>query len=372
MSEGPDRRAGDDLDRLRTAIDGLDRELLGVLNRRLELVRRIGRLKHEQGAPIYVPPREKAVLARVLEANPGPFPDDALVRVFREIFSASRRAERPLSAAYAGRAGSLAHAAAEGLLGAATSLVPGGTPRELLTAVARDEVDYAVLPAFQAPEGVGGHSLAILLEFELSLVAEYYLPLELVIARSEGGKCPTRVLVPAAFDDLARTRLRAALPGVRIDAVLDTAEAAHRAARKGVAAVLPRFSAERAGLSTLTTLIGPSEAPRLRYLAVARQPMPPTGADKTTLAFGLVDRAGALLRALEPLSRRRINLDLLTASPAGTEGRRDVFFVDLGGHIRTARIRAAVEEMREACSFVELLGSYPVFDPGARGAGKNR
>ena len=48
----------DVLNHLRQEIDALDRELIQLFAKRLELVSQVGEVKHEKGLPIYAPERE--------------------------------------------------------------------------------------------------------------------------------------------------------------------------------------------------------------------------------------------------------------------------------------------------------------------------
>ena len=52
----------DALNHLRQEIDALDRELIQLFAKRLELVTQVGEVKHEKGLPIYAPDRELAML----------------------------------------------------------------------------------------------------------------------------------------------------------------------------------------------------------------------------------------------------------------------------------------------------------------------
>ena len=53
---------GVDLESLRRRIDAIDRELLGLLNRRAEVAQAIGALKRAEGSPAFRPEREAAVI----------------------------------------------------------------------------------------------------------------------------------------------------------------------------------------------------------------------------------------------------------------------------------------------------------------------
>ena len=46
------------LEECRTLIDTLDNEVIALLNRRMEVVRRVGEIKHESKGAIYRPERE--------------------------------------------------------------------------------------------------------------------------------------------------------------------------------------------------------------------------------------------------------------------------------------------------------------------------
>jgi chorismate mutase len=77
----------------RTEIDEIDRELLRLLNRRARLAIKLGALKTKAGLPCCDPERERAVLGRLKQANPGPLDQDAVTKLFRRIIRESRRLE---------------------------------------------------------------------------------------------------------------------------------------------------------------------------------------------------------------------------------------------------------------------------------------
>ena len=82
----------DVLNHLRQEIDALDRELIQLFAKRLELVTQVGEVKHEKGLPIYAPERELAMLQARREeaAKAGISPqliEDVLRRFMRESYS---------------------------------------------------------------------------------------------------------------------------------------------------------------------------------------------------------------------------------------------------------------------------------------------
>ena len=75
---------------LRKKIDALDRRLVNLLNARARVAVQIGQLKQVREIDVYVPAREKAVLAHVRRANRGPLGKEAIDSIYREIMSSSR------------------------------------------------------------------------------------------------------------------------------------------------------------------------------------------------------------------------------------------------------------------------------------------
>jgi chorismate mutase/prephenate dehydratase len=81
---------------LREEIDRVDEQLLMLLNRRTELALTIGRIKHGQSLPVYVPERERAILARLESLNTGPLPNDSIGHIFGSIITQMRELEERL------------------------------------------------------------------------------------------------------------------------------------------------------------------------------------------------------------------------------------------------------------------------------------
>jgi len=78
----------------REQIDAIDDQILELLNRRSACAVEIGRIKRQAGLPIYIPERERKILTRLAEQNPGPLDALAVRRVFERVIDESRRLER--------------------------------------------------------------------------------------------------------------------------------------------------------------------------------------------------------------------------------------------------------------------------------------
>lgn len=85
--------SNNDLAEWRSRIDGIDRELLRLLNERTQCAVEIGRYKRERNLPAWVPEREAEILRNVVKANGGPLDDAAVRRLFERIIDEARSIE---------------------------------------------------------------------------------------------------------------------------------------------------------------------------------------------------------------------------------------------------------------------------------------
>ena len=77
------------LDKLRKEIDQINQELLKLLNERAKRVVEVGKEKAKSGLPPYDPVREQEILNQLIKKNEGPFSDEAIIHLFKEVFKAS-------------------------------------------------------------------------------------------------------------------------------------------------------------------------------------------------------------------------------------------------------------------------------------------
>jgi chorismate mutase-like protein len=77
----------------RREIDRIDRKLLTLLNDRLRVALKVGRIKKKMGEKIYNPEREKEVLRRLGLKNRGPLEEQDLEKIFGTIMRVSRRSQ---------------------------------------------------------------------------------------------------------------------------------------------------------------------------------------------------------------------------------------------------------------------------------------
>jgi chorismate mutase/prephenate dehydratase len=75
--------------------------------------------------------------------------------------------------------------------------------------------------------------------------------------------------------------------------------------------------------------------------------------------FSIQDKPGALVSALQSFDQFQINLSKIESRPSKQKDWEYIFYVDLAGHCEDEKVAHALQELRQHCSLVKLLGSYP-------------
>ncbi len=346
----------------REAIDNIDRDLLRLLNERVKHAAKIGSLKHAAGSDYFDPARESEVLERIQSMNTGPISKQALRSIYREIISASIGLEKQLLIAYLGPPATFTHQAALKSFGGSLRYLPMRTIADVFVEVERGSADYGVIPIENSTEGAVFHSLDRLVESDLKIVAQQYLPIEhCLIAR-----CPMESIREVHSKDQAlgqcRNWLRSHLPEVALVDNHSTAGAVEKARdNEGIAAIASSLAAELYDLPILVRGIQDASENVTRFLTIGKTVSRPLGGgrDKTSLVISINDRPGALQDALRPFSDLGLNLTKIESRPSRRKAWDYVFFIDVIGHYDDPALKQAINLLRDSCPMVKWLGSYP-------------
>ncbi len=157
---------------LRKEIDTLDDRLLELLNERASRVIEVGRLKAGSKSDFHVPSREREIYERLQGQNSGPFPNEAVKSVFREIISASLALEAPMKVAFFGPKATFTHMATMQHFGLSAELVPQKSIPAVFEEVEKGRALYGVVPVENSTEGMVSHTLDMFMDSELKINAE--------------------------------------------------------------------------------------------------------------------------------------------------------------------------------------------------------
>jgi len=349
------------LNELRQEIDAIDDRMMEFLNQRASLVVEVGRLKAGEKRDFHVPSREREIYERLISHNPGPFPNEALKSVFREIISASLALEAPMKVAFFGPKATFTHQAAQQQFGLSAELVPQKSIPAVFEDVEKGLAQYGVVPVENSTEGMVSHTLDMFMESELKINAEVMLEIHHYLL-SRTGRMDDIKKVCSHPQPIAQCRnwLADNLPNVPVVDVASTAVAAQIVAEDyTAAAIASELAASMYDLKIVRERIEDQVNNFTRFLVIGKKLADKSGDDKTSLMFSVKDEVGILYRMLEPFYKRGINLSKIESRPLKKKAWEYIFFLDLVGHISDPEVAEAVQELKGCCQFVKVLGSYP-------------
>ena len=349
-----------DIEQLREKIDEIDAKILNLLNQRTELVLQIGNLKSQSNDSVYVPQREKAIIERLKNLNTGHFPNDALEATYREILSACRALEKPISVAYLGPEGSFGHAASIKHFGSSTNYIPIQPQTDIFIEVESKRADYGVVAIENSIDGGIRDTQYMFMESNLQICAEIMMPISHnLLSNSPVEKIKKIYSHPQPFAQ-CRNWLRNNFKDAEQIAVSSTSEAAMYAAKEeGVAAIASKLAAKLYRLKILYEGIQDKSDNITRFLVIGKHYGGKSNDDKTSVLFAVKDKAGALCEVLDIFHKYNLNLSKIESRPSRTKAWEYVFFADIEGHIEDEAMKAALDEVEDKSTALKIFGSYP-------------
>lgn len=350
-----------DISEIRAKIDEIDKQLVEMINKRADCAIEIGKMKSQGSKSIFAPEREKQVLAGVLKNNKGPLSDRSISAVFREVISACRALEKPISVAYFGPAGSNTHMASILKFGDSTDFVPCNTIPDVFSSVEHKETNYGVVPVENSTEGVINHTLDMFLLSDLRICAEINAPISHNLL-SCGDDISQIKRVYSIGQAIAQCRnwLATHMQGVEVLEVSSTSKAAKICeGYPSSAAIASSLAAKEYGLNILEEGIEDNPHNKTRFLVVGYSKPNPCGKDKTSIVYAVPHKAGSLYHSLKVFDSHGINLTMIESRPTKQMPWEYIFFVDVQGHEDDGAVQNALNDLNEMALFVRVLGSYP-------------
>jgi len=349
----------DELKKLRSEIDNIDNEILKLLNKRMEIVKKVGKLKNKTDAPIYRPEREKEIinrLAKISKESNGILGYEEIEAIFLEIFAISRMLERRERIAFLGPIGTYTHQAAESRFGNARYL-PILNIEGVFKAVDSKEAKYGVVPIENNTEGVVGITLDSLKKYNVKIVSEVCLDIHHSFASYQDDLTKIKRIYshPQGYNQCLNFLETHSLLDIEFIPTESTAKAAKLASEdKESGAICSKIAAKLYNVPLLFDKIEDNLANRTRFIIISDYKTEKSGNDKTSIIAKTMHKPGSLFELLKKFKDKNINLLKIESRPNKDDTFNTWFYIDFEGHIDDKNVKELVESEE-----MIWLGSYP-------------
>ena len=269
--------------------------------------------------------------------------------------------------AYFGPAGTFTEEAALAY-DAQAQLLPFATIAAVASAVEAGMADEGVVPIENSLEGSVSATLDLLIhESSLVIRREVILPIDhylMVVPGTQVGDVKAVYSHPQAMGQCRRF-LERCFPKAQMVAALSTAAAVEEMlARSDAAAIATHRAAQIYNVQALARGIQDRQANLTRFVVLADADHPPTGHDKTSIAFSFADdRPGLLVAILAEFARRSINLTKVESRPTKERLGEYIFLLDLEGHRQDPPVAEGLKAVAGQVALLKVFGSYPRYTP---------
>ena len=378
----------DELQSLRRDIDAIDRELVELFRRRMDVTARVGAYKRERGIPVLDQERERQVLQNKGELA-GEELRPAAVTLFQTIMALSRRqqrdmmgqgadnpgvrrwrdardsARRPIPAprvAYQGEPGAYSEQAALDFFGA--DAVTAGLEQfeDCFLALREGRADYAVLPIENSSTGAIRQIYDLLTQYECYMVGETTVKVEHCLMALPGASLDTITHVYSHEQGLFQCeRFLNAHPAWKQVPQADTAGSAQMVASSGditKAAICSERAAALYGLTILAKGINHNTQNTTRFVVVSPRLELRPGADKVSTLFVLPHEAGSLHEVLTVFAIHGLNMVKLESRPLPQRSWQYMFFLEFAGAPDDPAVNDALHELAQTTGEFRVLGWF--------------
>jgi prephenate dehydratase len=272
-----------------------------------------------------------------------------------------------MKAAFQGVHGAYSEVAARTLLGKHTATMPCDQFSDVFNAVESGRASCGIVPIENSLAGSIHQNYDLLLAHKLHIVGEFHLRIEHVLAAHPTATVRSLRLVRSHPQALAQcSKFLERHPHLHPEAYFDTAGAALSIKESGardIAAIASSYAAELYGLTILRRNLENERHNFTRFLLISRKPWQPKKrvACKCSIAFRpITNIPGILFRILGVFSLRDIDLLKIESRPDPRSPFEYLFYIDLVGSPRDARVTKALDHLQEVVTEYRLLGVYPM------------
>ena len=378
----------DDLHRLRQDIDAIDRQLVELFRRRMDVTRKVGEYKRAQGIPVLDQERERQVLQ-----NKGELAGEALrpavITLFQTVMALSRRQQRDLMGqgadnpglrrwldaqtdqrqpvaeprvVYQGVPGAYSEQAALDFFGPDASTDGLEQFEDCFLALREGRADYAVLPIENSSTGGIRQIYDLLTQYECYMVGETTVRVEHCLMAPPGASLDTITHVYSHEQGLFQCeRYLNAHPDWKQVPQADTAGSARMVAHSGdvtKAAICSARAAELYGLQILARAVNHNTQNTTRFVVVSPRLELRPGADKISTLFVLPHEAGSLHEVLTVFAVHGLNMVKLESRPLPERSWQYMFFLEFTGQPGEPAVNDALHELAQTTGEFRVLGWF--------------
>ena len=373
-----------DLMELREEIDVIDKQIVELYEKRMELCKDVATYKIETGKKVFDRVREEEKIRKVKSYTSGDFNSRAVEELFEQIMSVSRKLQYQLLAehgsmgrlpfmaidslcdgrarvVFQGAEGAYSQAAMVQYFGKSIDSFHVETFRDAMSAIEEGSADFAVLPIENSTAGIVSDIYDLMVEFENYIVGEQIIKIEHCLLGIPGADIDQIETVYSHPQSLMQSARFLGEYDFKQISMQNNAFAAKKVAEDKdptQAAIAGAYAAEIYGLSILKQGVNQSDTNSTRFIIVTNQKVFLKDAKKISICFEIPHQSGSLYHMLSHFIYNNLNLCKIESRPIEDRNWEYRFFVDFEGNLADGAVKNALRGLRDEARNLRILGNY--------------
>ena len=374
-----------DLLTLRDQIDEIDKEMVALYEKRMDICKDVAQFKIETGKKVFDKVREEEKIQKVRSLATGDFNKCAVEELFQQIMSISRKMQYQLlekagvtngklsfmeaeeivsdkaKVVFQGAEGAYSYAAMNEYFGEEVDSFHVDSFRDAMDALEEGRADFAVLPIENSTAGIVSEIYDLMTEYENYIVGEQIIKIEHCLMAVPGAKIEDVERVYSHPQSLMQSSNYLNKKNWQQIGMQNNAFAAKYvkdSAQYNQAAIASEAAAKIYGLEILEKGVNNLKGNSTRFIIVTNQKVFRSDAGKISICFELNHQSGSLYHMLSHFIYNGLNMTKIESRPLEDRNWEYRFFIDFEGNLKDGAVKNALRGIREEARNLKILGNY--------------
>ncbi len=367
------------LEDYRSEIDSIDKELIALFEKRMNVAIKVGEYKKERNLPIFNAKREEEVIEKNINLLKNKEYSEITRSYFEKIMELSRSLQADLmenhkdnlkvniiednvKIGYQGVEGSFSEEALRKYFNSYDSIKNYETFKDVFNALEKNEIQYAILPIENSYTGAITEVYDLLVKYNFYIVGEECIKIDQNLMGIEGTNLDDIEEIyshPQGFEQSRGFLSR--YNNIKLIPYHNTAISAKLVSDlkdKKKAAIGSKRAAKIYGLSILKENINDKKDNHTKFIIIGKELKYDNDSNKISVVFSLEDKAGTLYKLLRHFAENNINMIKIESRPNKHESWNYLLYVDFEGNLNDTLVKNALELIEKNSGYFKIIGNY--------------
>ncbi|MBQ6820084.1 MAG: prephenate dehydratase [Clostridium sp.] len=368
-----------DLEGYRKEIDSIDRELIRLFEKRMNVAIKVGEYKKERDLPIFNAKREEEVIEKNINLLNNKEYSKITKDFFENIMELSRELQWNLihedkeknieniiqdkvKIGYQGVEGSFSEEALRKYFNSYDSIQNYEEFKDVFIALEKNEIQYAILPIENSYTGAITDVYDLLVKYNFYIVGEECIKIDQHLMGIKNSNIDEIKEIYSHPQGFAQSKgFLSRYQDVKLIPYHNTAISAKLVSElqdNKKAAIGSKRAANIYGLSILKENINDKEDNHTKFIIIGKDLKYDKDSNKVSVVFSLEDKVGTLYKLLRHFAENDINMIKIESRPNKHESWQYLLYVDFEGNLDSSSVKIALDLIDKNSHYFKIIGNY--------------